>query len=797
MSKTGTRRFVFWSILVVLQFGILCRQIDHGIAIETNVLSLLPATEQDPLVEAALQSLTAQVSRSSIFLVGYPDAATAAEAAIAFAAGLRASGEFINIRCEVSADTERAFFEHYFPYRYQFLSSSSRALLAAPDGGRALVQASERSLYTPFSAMYTPILERDPLLLFPAFVQSFPRLASRAFVSNGVLMTEENGVLYGMVTAESLGSPFARTDQHRITAAIDGVRSAVQATHQGITLLESGAIRFAKAGSDVMQREISLISTGSMIGVLVLMLFVFRSPVQLLMGMLPILIGCLYAFTISCMIFPEIHLLTLVFGASLIGVCIDYSFHYLCEHFLGSRDDAEWTVLRKIFSGITLGAITSAMGYIGFVFAPFPGLRQIAVFSAIGLIGAYVTVVFWYPFLLRNAVPRPSRLPDVARRALALVDGLRRNRRWWILAVPAAIFTTVGLLRLNTNDDIRQLQHLPAHLMDDERRVRELAGRIDSGRFFLVRGENDEAVLQKEEALLARLNVLQEDGALAVAFGITNVAPSRKLQQQDHDLLRRQLVESGALDAYVSKLGFTAEVAQQTRDAIVSPLHRHLSVEAWLASPVSTGLRHLWIQRDNGEAASLVILGGIRDPGRLEELESNVEGVHYIDKVEDISQLLGRYRHHASGLVAVSYAAIFLLLIVRYRPLRAIAVMAPPLVAAVVALATSGIVGAGLNLFGVLALMLVLGIGIDYSIFFAETRTGREITMLAIAMSALTTILSFGLLASSRTPVLRSFGMTVLVGIALAFLLAPLVTGAFRADDMSDSSNGSSLNETG
>ena len=71
-------------------------------------------------------------------------------------------------------------------------------------------------------------------------------------------------------------------------------------------------------------------------------------------------------------------------------------------------------------------------------------------------------------------------------------------------------------------------------------------------------------------------------------------------------------------------------------------------------------------------------------------------------------------------------------------------------------------------------MILVLGIGIDYTLFFAEQKGPSHATLLAITLSAITTLLSFGLLALSETPAIRTFGLTVLTGIATAWLLAPL-----------------------
>ncbi|XSZ47311.1 hypothetical protein ACP8HZ_00250 [Francisella noatunensis] len=62
----------------------------------------------------------------------------------------------------------------------------------------------------------------------------------------------------------------------------------------------------------------------------------------------------------------------------------------------------------------------------------------------------------------------------------------------------------------------------------------------------------------------------------------------------------------------------------------------------------------------------------------------------------------------------------------------------------------------------------------DYVLFLAESHNRFNHTMLALALSAITTILSFGLLALSNTPAIEYFGLTVLIGISVAFLLAPI-----------------------
>jgi predicted exporter len=101
-------------------------------------------------------------------------------------------------------------------------------------------------------------------------------------------------------------------------------------------------------------------------------------------------------------------------------------------------------------------------------------------------------------------------------------------------------------------------------------------------------------------------------------------------------------------------------------------------------------------------------------------------------------------------------------------------VVAPTALASLATLALLGSVGASLQLFHVLALMLLLGIGVDYGIFFQEHFGRRDaIAWLSVALSAINTLLSFGLLSLSKTPALQAFGLTMLIGTVTLCLVVP------------------------
>jgi predicted exporter len=205
--------------------------------------------------------------------------------------------------------------------------------------------------------------------------------------------------------------------------------------------------------------------------------------------------------------------------------------------------------------------------------------------------------------------------------------------------------------------------------------------------------------------------------------------------------------------------------------ASAAPLTPDEFFEASAGAPV----RHLWLGQVDGNYASIVALRGVGEANLslLRRAGSGVDGVQWVDTVEEISSVLGRYRKYMGWVIVLSYFAVYVLLYSRYGR-AAWRVLAPIALASVATLALFGVAGQSLQLFHVLALMLLLGVGVDYGIFFQD-HPGRidPVGWLAVALSALSTLLSFGLLSLSKTPALQAFGLTILIGTIAVCLIVP------------------------
>jgi len=183
----------------------------------------------------------------------------------------------------------------------------------------------------------------------------------------------------------------------------------------------------------------------------------------------------------------------------------------------------------------------------------------------------------------------------------------------------------------------------------------------------------------------------------------------------------------------------------------------------------------LWLGKTTEGYASIVALRGLAylNISDVQRAADGLVGVQWVDKVAEISGVLGQYRYYMGWVVVCSYAVVFALLLMRYRR-TTWRVLVPTAFASLITLAMLGWTHQPVQLFHVLAFMLLLGIGVDYGIFMQEQASANPRTAwLAIGLSAANTLLSFGLLALSQTPALQAFGFTMLIGIAMVWIIVP------------------------
>ncbi len=730
--------------------------------LDSDVLALLPGETDDALLQAANERLAGGATRQVVVLLGAPDWERTRLAAQAFEASVSGADSPFDVQRGDEAALAGAL-AFYGDHRRGLLTPAQRERLDDPQA----VEHALARLYSPGAGGFGAWRD-DPLGLWQDWWQA--RAGGELSSRDGLLAVRGESRDWALIRLDSRVPAFQLDGERHLQSALDAARADAVAVAGEVEVITGGVPLHAEAAAVQARREVGTIGLGSLLAVIALVWLAFRSPRPILMVSASLLVGSAAGVSVTALVFGEVHLLTLVFGASLVGVAEDYGIHWFASR-QAQPDLAPPTMMRRLLPALGLALVTSALAYLALGIAPFPGLRQMAVFSAAGLTAAFLTVALWFPWLDREA-PRRSAFASAVGRSLARWP--RVSNRWptWLAFGFALALIASGLPRLGVNDDLRSLQSSPPALLAQEARLGRVLGLPSPAQFFVVEGGDDEQLRAREEALTDRLATLVAEGRLGGWRAVSDWLPSSSRQREDAG---RVLAAEGRVLARASEL--LGDVPSESGAIAGAPI----TVDAWLKHPVSEPLRPLWLGPIDGRWGSLVLLDGL-DPGRLAALAAAAEGlpgVRWIDRSATISGVLAHYREQMSALLVAGYLAVALALWLRFGR-RAWRAWLPTALAATLSLALLGWLGVPLQLFGVLAQLLLLGVGVDYGIFLLEHRDDPA-SWLAVSLGAASTLLAFGLLALSATPALHSFGLALLLGISLVWLITPCFRPAATA----------------
>jgi predicted exporter len=741
--------------------------------IQADLLAMLPATEQNPLAETAVERLAHANGDRMVLVVENADDARAKDAARALGRMLAADKVFGTVTAELPPFDLAQMVAPYLAHRDWLLAGADRAALAQQ--GYDPAQALARRLNEPFLTGVGVPLADDPFGWLQHWLAQQPWSRSPLLPEDDLLVAHRDDATYVLVTATLDGSSYDDGVQRRALAALHGAETRIGHDYPGTRLLRTGAVFYAAAARAGAERDVHMVGWISSIGIALLLLGVFRSPGPLLLAFLSTAVGVLAATTVSLLVFGQIYLLTLVFGAALLGEAVDYSIQYLSAR---ANAGAQWQAgigLRQVRPALLLALATSLLGYALLGLVPFPALRQMAVFAISGMSAACLSVFWLLPALLQR--PAKSMTPALVRGARALQHALARPAHGWrgaLLVLLLLLAALPGWMRLRHDDDVHRLIAQPAALTAQEAQIREITGLGNGSQFYLVQGKDGEQTLQREEALEARLQALVDDGKLEGWLGLAGMVPSQARQARDHALLARLFDDPARLRRTLANAGFRSNAVDAY---LASWPGTPLRLDEWLKTPLSAPFRQLWMGCSAQGCASLVLPQGSGNDALLAHAAAGLSGVQLVDKPASVSSLFGRYRGYASVWLLAAALLIVPVFGWRYGWRRAPRVLAPPVLGIALTLAALGYLGQPLTLFHWMALMLVLGVGANYAVFLHEGEphtAGRPGAMYAsVLLSALTALLSFGLLALSSMPALRDFGLTLLLGIAFTALLVP------------------------
>jgi len=199
---------------------------------------------------------------------------------------------------------------------------------------------------------------------------------------------------------------------------------------------------------------------------------------------------------------------------------------------------------------------------------------------------------------------------------------------------------------------------------------------------------------------------------------------------------------------------------------------------------ISDKIKTLLFQQNASSLWTAIIpLQGVQTNNlNLQSLITINNKLRLLDLKTQSEEMLAGYRYEA---LLWFFSGLFLILGVLFissKKTSALIPLALPFSGAVIlTIASLLLMGYSLSIFHLVTLLLVVGLGIDYSIFtffsqnnFEKMKQTSEVSQVSVIICMVSTIIMFGALGLSDLPVLRAIGLTASLGAAYAFLLTYL-----------------------
>lgn len=743
----------------------------HNLRIGTDLTLFMPRAHSD--VQRLLVSQLREGPGARLILIAIDNdtPATLARHSRALAELLRKDPQFQRVENGV-ARLDPQVIEKVVEYRY-LLSRTVTAERFSADGLRAALQERLYDLASPTELVVNEYLSRDPTGELQTILEDW-QPADAPSLQHGVWFSRDGkrALLVAQTHAGGFDTDAQAAAVRDLNEGFARIASGTQAR-----LLATGPGPFGVAIAEQSRHDAEWFSTLDSIVLALLLLLVYRTPRLVLLTALPLATGVLAAMTMVMLVYGDIHGITLAFGSTLLGVALDYPVHVFSHRLPGNP----WAGLRHNWPTLWTSVIMACVAYLALVFTDFTGLAQLGVFTVTGLVTAAAVTRWLLPALL------PEQAVDIAGSRVCAWQA--RIDHWpsrpWL--APALIGLALVAIMLSPHtlweNDLGSFSPVPKPLQDADGELRRELGSADVRYLALVSGNTAEDVLQRSERLGAGLDRLVSSGALTGYELAARFLPSAAMQRARQQSLPPPTTLKRDLAAAVAVTPFRADLfADFLRDVERSRSLAPLTLEALRGSPHGERVATL-LDQDAARWSALIPLQGISDVAAVQKwFASGPAGARLLDLKMETEEMVSAFRSELLRYIAGGIAVMVVLMVIGLRARQAIQLVILPTTATVlVIVAAINLMGLRLSLFHLVALMLVVGISIDYALYLSrgeKTVVDRARSLHSLLICCLATATAFGILALSQIPVLRAIGATVASGVILGLLLGVLAARA-------------------
>jgi len=546
----------------------------------------------------------------------------------------------------------------------------------------------------------------------------------------------------------------------------------------GVQVAYTGEPAFVAEISGQMERDMMGSGVGTILAISLIFWLCYRRFRPLLDLNLMLITTFLLSLTIAGWVLREITVIGVGFASIMIGLSVDYGYIVYAK----SRTYRTRSELTRVTRPLVLWtSLTTAAAFFTLNGSSLPGLNQLGNLVAFGvLIGGVLMLGVFLPLTLRRPQEEPT--PGMVEKALGS-STFRRRMTWVVAALMVVLLGALVVLgppQFDGSPAALRMRH--SHANDAlERLYTNLTENRDLTS-IIVTGTTETEVLERLHKLDPKIEAALAHGVLKQAVSPLPLWPDAAAQAANLTSTRALTAERERMITALDAAGFS-DTAFALTGAIFDQWER------WASKPPGAALwpeneASRWILRraTSREPGRLLALGFLQPAAGAEDkvLGMQGEGVHLVSW-----QLLGRELRRViprefALLMGTLLVFVLGLLCFAFRNLRDIVLMSANMLMVFLSLmGAMRLFGLDWNVFNIAAFMLLLGTGIDYSIYMlltlgrgnGDVAEAQRSMGLVIFLCVASAVAGFGSLSWASHQGLASLGQVCALGLLLDGLI--------------------------
>ncbi len=594
-------------------------------------------------------------------------------------------------------------------------------------------------------------------------------------IESGLSFQSEDGKSHLLL----IQNPYPTTDYNKHAAWLQQIRNATD-SWDGLNQLDlrygltGGPVYNAEIGAG-MEKDMSGTITLTSILVAILFLIVQRHPGQMAMISLLLALSFLITLGIGGWVFGTLNLVSVGFAAILLGLVIDYAVVIARESISGFTTAA--ALRKELAPGILWAALSTAIVFGLLSLSTFNGVRQLGGLIVIGLASGASVMLIFTPMFLGKFPTKPARFLLTA----PFLGGIfARGVIASGVLIAAAVFIVKG--EPDVSFSFSMVQPTTSEAAATFEKIQEkFPAWSDKNLQIIARGDSWEQLRSAARDTEKQLAALKEKGVIARYQWPVDFIPSEGNRQANSATLAKLAEAKENIVATIGANGFSEKGT--ALDGMVLEAFGKLSEPGEIAELA----KHSLGVSDTGErflSGSLLVKEAVTEDNVSQLATLSAEKFQVTSWAVIQADLLPSVRRDFRVIFIPATAALLLTLVIVFRSVRDAAVSIAVLLTSL-ALVNAFVVATGhtWNFLSGMAIPLIVGTGIDYSIhlIFSLRRNDGDFNEVwngvgkAICFCGLSTAIGFGSLLFASNEMLRSMGMLCSFGVLLTTALSVFV----------------------